>query len=385
MPEFLGYHREDGRVGVRNLLLVLSLGGLTGRAARRIAVQVDGAVVIVLPYGVGLTGADAAVQARAIVALVTHPNVGAAVVVGDNPVQMKAVVGHMERAGQPHAAFTLDDCGHDAITLTERGVRAAARLARAVSNLRPRPAPVAALAVGLECGRSDPSSGLVANPLLGVVADRIVAAGGTAILGETMEWLGAEDLLAARARRPEVASEIRSAVLARQQAASAAGIDLVRSNPGPTNIAAGLSTIEEKSLGAIAKCGSSPIEGLVAYGERPIAPGLWLMDGAAYSPESMTGFVMAGAQINLFTTGVGNSYVSLLAPTLKVSANPESALRLHEQIDFDASEAFRGRQDLAAAGDGLFAEVLRVASGGATWGEVLMEGDEVVSRYGAAL
>ncbi|MBL8588274.1 MAG: UxaA family hydrolase [Methylobacteriaceae bacterium] len=385
MAMFLGYHREDGRIGVRNLLLVLSLGGLTGRAARRIAAQIDGAVVVVLPYGVGLTGADAIVQARAIDSLVTHPNVGATVVVGDNSPQMKAVVARMEGAGQLHAGFTLDECGHDAITLVERGVRAAARLARAISDLRPRPAPLSALCVGLECGRSDPSSGLVANPLLGLVADQIVAAGGTAILGETMEWIGAEELLAARARRPDVASRIRAAANARQQAASAAGVDLVRSNPGPTNIAAGLSTIEEKSLGAIAKSGASRIEGLIAYGESPAGPGLWLMDAASYAPESMTGFVVAGAQLNLFTTGVGNSYVSLIAPTLKVSANPESAARLREQIDFDASRAFRGNQDLTAAGEALFDELLRVASGGATWGEVLMEGDEVVSRYGVAL
>jgi altronate dehydratase large subunit len=385
VAEFLGYHRKDGRVGVRNMLLVLSLGGLTGRAARRIAAQLLGAVVIVLPYGVGLAGVDAEVHARAIEAMAAHPNVGATLLVGDNPKQMRSLAQQMDAVDQPHAALTLDDCGHDAIVLTERGVRAGARLARLISDARPGPAPLSALTIGLECGRSDPSSGLIANPLLGLVADEIVDAGGVALLGETMEWLGAEDLLAARARSPAVADGILRAVRAREQAAAAAGIDLVGSNPGPTNIAAGLSTIEEKSLGTIAKSGSRPIEGLLAYAERPRAPGLWLMDGAAYSPESVTGFVAAGAQITLFTTGVGNSYVSLLSPTIKVGANPESAARLGEQLDFDASRAFRGEESLDVAGAALMREVLRVASGGATWGEVLMEGDEVLSRYGAAL
>lgn len=385
MAEFLGYLRNDGRVGVRNHLLVLSLGGLTGAAARRIAAQVLGAIVIVLPYGVGLIGIDADVQARAIEALASHPNVGAALLVGDNPKQMRTVTAYLETVGQPHAAFTLDDCGHDAVTLTERGVRAAARLKRDITTLRPRPSPVSALLVGLECGRSDPSSGLVANPLLGLVSDRLVAAGGSAMIGETMEWIGAEQQLASRARTPAVADAIWAAARARERLAADAGIDVVGSNPGPTNIAAGLTTIEEKSLGAVAKSGSCPVEGLLAYGQRPKSPGMWVMDGAAYSPESMTGFVVAGAQIILFTTGVGNSYVSALAPTLKVSANPETARRLGEQLDFDASGAFAGHHDLADAANGLFIEMLRVASGGATWGEVLMEGEEVLSRFGAAL
>ena len=239
--------------------------------------------------------------------------------------------------------------------------------------------------VGLECGRSDPSSGLVANPLVGMTADRIVDAGGIAIIGETLEWLGAEHLLMKRARSPEIAMQIRDAVLARERAAMQAGIDLTGSNPTPTNIAAGLSSIEEKSLGNIAKSGSRPFEGLLSYGEPVRGAGLWAMDGAAYSPESMTGFVLSGAQLILFTTGVGNSYVSLLAPTVKISANPASVTQLGEQLDFDSSAAFCGREDLSMAADALFATLRDIASGQATWGEILHEGDEVLSRYAPAL
>lgn len=385
MTEFLGYHRSDGQVGVRNLLLVLSVGGLTGRAARRIAASIAGAHVVVLPYGVGLMTTDQKIHARAVVGLAAHPNVGAALLVGDNPKQLGEVADALRHSGRPFAVLTLDDCRHDAVTLTERGIREGARLARAISEDRRKPAPLSALTIGLECGRSDPSSGLVANPLVGLIADRVVDGGGRAIIGETMEWLGAEELLALRARTPAVAETIRNAVLARERMAMAAGIDLLGSNPGPTNIAAGLSSIEEKSLGTIAKSGSRPIEGLIAYAEPPRGPGLWVMDGAAYSPESVTGFVVADAQLILFTTGVGNSYASLIAPTVKVGANPAHTEHLAEQLDFDASDTFRGRTELASAADALFAEVLRVASGGATWGEVLMEGDEVLSRYGAAL
>ena len=383
--DFLGFRRDDGRVGVRNLFLVLSTGGLTSQTARRIASMISGAVVVTMPYGSGLVGQDSAIQSAAIAALAGHPNVGAALIVGDNDKLIEPALAWLEKIGTPHAAVTLDGCRHDALTVTDRGLRAGARLAREISGLRRKLAPVSALMVGMECGRSDPSSGLVANPLVGMMADRIVDAGGTAIIGETLEWLGAEHLLMKRARSPEVAAQIQDAVLARERAAMQAGIDLTGSNPTPTNIAAGLSSIEEKSLGNIAKSGSRPFEGVLGYGEAVRQAGLWAMDGAAYSPESMTGFVMSGAQLILFTTGVGNSYVSLLAPTVKISANPSSVAQLGEQLDFDASAAFRGRQDLSAAADALHATLLDFASGQATWGEILQEGDEVLSRYAPAL
>ena len=164
-----------------------------------------------------------------------------------------------------------------------------------------------------------------------------------------------------------------------------AGVDLLGHNPGPTNIAAGLSTIEEKSLGNIAKSGSRPIQSVLAYAQAPHTPGLHLMDAPAYAPESLTGFTAAGAQVMLFTTGVGNSFTSLLAPTLKVSANPETCARLDGQLDFEAAEVFLGREPIEAAADRLFRTLLDIASGTATWGEILGEGEEVVSRFGAAL
>jgi altronate dehydratase large subunit len=163
------------------------------------------------------------------------------------------------------------------------------------------------------------------------------------------------------------------------------GVDLLGNNPGPTNIAAGLSTIEEKSLGAITKSGSGTIAGVLDYGEAPAAPGLYAMDAPAYAPESLSGFVASGAQMLLFSTGVGNSYVSQLAPTIKLSANPVATQRLREQLDFDASAVFRGTGTLDDAARDLLAQLVDIASGSLTWGEVLGEGDEVVSRLGEAL
>ena len=170
-----------------------------------------------------------------------------------------------------------------------------------------------------------------------------------------------------------------------ERAAMEAGIDLLGVNPGPTNIEAGLSTIEEKSLGSIAKGGSRKIQGVLGYAEAPPRSGLYVMDAPSYAPESLTGLVAAGATMVLFSTGPGNSFVNSLAPTIKISANPETVKPLKEQIDFDASSVFLGDQDLTRAGNSLFQLTLEVASGTATWGEVLDEGEEVVSRMGPAL
>jgi altronate dehydratase large subunit len=382
---FDGFRRSDGTVGVRHHVLVMSVTGVTGPTARRIGRAVPGARVITTPYGSGLVEGDAALQRRAMEAFGRHPNVAAVLVVGATPPYVAEIAEAIAATGKPVESLVLDDCDHDAITLTERGIRIAARFMREASRARRVRIDVADLCLAMECGRSDPSSGLVANPLVGSIVDAVVAAGGRAVFGETIEWLGAEHLLAARAADAAVAHAIRDAVLRRERMSVAAGITLTGKNPGPTNVAAGLSTIEEKSLGAIAKGGRSPIRGVVDIAEALPGPGLYVMDAPAYAPESVGGLVASGAQIVLFTTGVGNSFVSGLAPTIKISANPVAAKRLGEQLDFDASGVFERREALTDATSRLMDVMLDVASGTLTWGEVLDEGEDVVSRLGPAL
>ncbi|MBI3497750.1 MAG: UxaA family hydrolase [Proteobacteria bacterium] len=385
MSDFLGYRNADGSVGVRNHFLVMSLTGLTGPTARRIAQQIRGAEVVTMPFGSGLVGADAELHRRALIGLAANPNVGAVLMIGGNPPELTDIAEAVALTGKPVDTLSMDDCDHDALTLSERGTRAGVKLARAVSRRRRGPASASELTVALECGRSDPSSGLVSNPLVGLVADRLVAAGARVIFGETMEWLGAEHLLKRRAVSPEVARAIEAAVLRREAQAVAAGIDLTGNNPGPTNIAGGLTTIEEKALGGIAKGGLSPIQSLIGIAERPAKPGLHVMDAPAYAPESVTGFVAAGAQLVMFTTGAGNSFVSQLAPTLKLSGNPVATRRLAEQLDFDASAVTERSESIEAAAARLYDTLIDIAGGTLTWGEVLNEGEEVVSRLGPAL
>ena len=382
---FLGYHRANGSVGVRNHVLVLSITGLTGPTARRIGICVPGVKVVSMPYGSGLVGDDYALHKRAMIGLACNPNVGAVVLIGGHPPFVAQCAEAIAESGKPVEAITLDECHHDALILTDKAVKAAVGYMRVISGQCRQEAPLSSLFVATECGRSDPSSGLVANPLVGRIVDAVVDAGGRAVFGETMEWFGAAHLLHKRAVNDQVIRDIDAAIERREKAAQDVGIDLLGENPGPTNIEAGLSTLEEKALGSISKGGSRPIQGVINIAEPPPGQGLWLMDAPVYAPESLTGMIAAGAQLNLFTTGPGNTFVSLIAPSIKVSANPEAVARIPHHIDFDAHRIFIGRQSIEDAAQALLDVSLKVASGMLTCGEILNEGEEVISRLGPAL
>jgi altronate dehydratase large subunit len=382
---FDGFVRADGTVGVRNHLLVLSITGLTGPTARRISSQLACSVVVDYVYDSGPVGEDREAQERGLLGLALNPNVGAVLLISANPSRAVKMAEKIAKTKKPIEVLTLDDCGHDALVLTERGLEIGQRLLTEIDGLTREPAPISKLYVAMECGRSDPSSGLVSNPLMGLISDRLVDAGARAIIGESVEWLGAEHLLAKRAVSASVKQQILDAVSAREQAAIDAGIDLTGNNPGPTNIAAGLSTIEEKSLGNIAKSGSRPIQSLVKWAEAPYGSGMHLMDAPAYAPESLTGFAASGTQLMFFSTGVGNSFVNSIAPTIKISGNPETCERLDKQLDFKCSEVFVGEKSLEEASEEMFDIMLNTASGKETWGEIIGEGSEAFTRLGASI
>lgn len=379
---FAGFRRASGTVGVRNHVLILSVLGLTNPAARRIQRAVTGTVLVATPYGRCLYGADAEIHRRQLIGLALNANVAAVVVVGADRKTSDSYATAISAAGKPVEVVTLDDVHEDALALTDRGIRAAARLVHESSKLIREQVPLDHLFMGVECGHSDATSGLASNPLAGLVVDRVVAAGGTAVFGETIEWLGAEHVLARRAQSRDVAEQIMASVRDREARVAASGLDLLGNNPGQENIRGGLSTIEEKSLGAIAKGGHHAIEGVLAVAERPARPGLYVMDAPSFSPESMTGFVAAGVQLMLFTTGHGNSFCNLIAPTIKISSHPAATAALREQIDFDGSDVFRGVEDVQDAAQRLLELVVNVASGQLTWGEILDERDEAFVRLG---
>ncbi|WP_068313704.1 UxaA family hydrolase [Polycladidibacter hongkongensis] len=383
---FSGYERVSGLPGVRNHLLVLNATGLTAPTARRVHSSLAGSVLASTPYGMGMIGDDLESTERALLGFALHPNNGALLIISADRPRCDRLSEVAARSGRPFYAICLDEVDHDCLTLTDRAIRAGARLLHECSGHKRREFPLSALRVGLECGLSDPTSGLAANPLLGAVSDHLVTNGAQVILGETLEWLGTERQLAARAKDDATGKAIIDAVKGLEFSALDAGIDLLGINPNAANIRGGLSTIEEKASGSAAKAGSSQIQSLLKYGEAPQSPGLHLMNAASYTPESLSGFCSAGAQLNLFTTGLGNSYVSALAPTIKISANDGTCRRLLEQIDFDASALLLdSSQSLEAVTQDLVGYMCAVASGASTYGEILKEGDETISRFGAAL
>ncbi len=382
---FEGYRRADGRVGVRNHVLVLSPTGLTSAAAQRAASLVRGTVCVTSGYGRGQVSADAKLHFDTLAGLASHPNVAALVVLSAADDISDAYVAAAAAAGKPAVGLSLPRVHEDALALVDATVRASTRLVREASALRRVSCPIADLCVAVECGHSDATSGLVCNPLAGRIMQSIVDAGGQAMFSETVEWTGAEHLLAHRAATPEIAQSILAAVGERERMVRESGGDIRAQNPGPQNKAGGLTTIEEKALGAIAKGGQQTVRGVLAATERPRGSGLFLMDTPYFSPESITAMVAAGAQIVVFTTGPGNSYASLVAPTIKMSANPAATARLTEQIDFVATAALDRSTPLETlAADG-FAHLVDVASGTLTFGEIVGEGGEVVSRLGPSI
>ena len=384
-PTFAGFHRPDGRAGVRNHVLVLSATGLTSAAATRIASLVQGTVCVTTGYGRGQVTADAQLMFETLTGLATHPNVAATLVLAAGADIAARYVDAIGATGKPVKGISLPDVHEDALKMVDVGVRTATQLVREASMLRREPCGVDELIIAVECGHSDASSGLVCNPLAGRLCEFVVGAGGSAMFSETVEWTGAEHLLARRAVDADVANRIVKAVAARERMVRDSGGDVRAQNPGAQNKAGGITTIEEKALGAIAKGGALRIQGLLKPAERPPGAGLYLMDTPFFSPESITAMVAAGAQLVLFTTGAGNSYCSLIAPTLKMSANPDTCARLTEQIDIAGGVAVSGITTIDAVADDAVARLVDVASGTLTYGEIVGEGSEVVSRLGPSM
>jgi altronate dehydratase large subunit len=230
--------------------------------------------------------------------------------------------------------------------------------------------PVSDLVLGLKCGSSDTTQGLFATPAVGIVTDRVVAARGTAILGEVTEFIGAEHLLATHARTPEIARQILALVDRMEARAKAVGCDMRGGQPTGGNIKGGLSTIEEKSLGAIAKAGSAPIEAVYEYGVRPAVKGLVVMDSPGREPEILTGLAAAGCNLIAFATGRGAPQGFPFVPVVKITGNPVTWEKLRDHMDSFVGTIMQGTESLPAAGKRLFGECLEFASGRLTKAEI---------------
>ena len=372
-PTIMGYVRPDGKVGIRNHVLVMSTVICSSVVARRIAEQVNGAVAIENPFGCGQLEPDLQVTKRTLVGMAKNPNVGAVLVVGLGCEQIQAdeVADEVAKTGKPVERIVIQDVNGGTPAAIERGVTLLRRMAEETLARRPTEVDVSSLVMGVECGGSDATSGLASNPVVGYVSDKLIDLGGTVILSETPEMIGAEEILAKRAASKEVADRIYEVVGKWVRLAASYNVDLVGTQPSPGNIAGGISTIEEKSLGAIIKGGSRTIQGVLDYAEEVKGRGLFIMDTPGYDIMSVVGMVAGGATLVIFTTGRGTPTGNPIAPVIKVTANPYTYNKMKENIDFDASTVVRGVETVEQAGERLFNLMLEVARGRQTKAELL--------------
>ena len=369
---FQGFPRADGAAGTRHLVVVLPTVACSSHVATRIASAVPGAIAIAHQHGCAQIGDDAATTFRTLAGIGASPNVAAVLVVGlgCEQVQADALADAVGASGTPVAVVGIQHEGGTSSAVA-RGAALLRELAATVGPATRQPCPLDQLILATECGGSDAFSGLTANPLVGRIADRAVDAGATVIVSETTEFIGAEHLLPPRGVTPEIGEQARQMVLDCERSCCRYGADLTGSNPSPGNIEGGLTTIEEKSLGCLAKAGSSPIAEVLPYAQRPARRGLVLMDTPGNDVESIAGMAAGGASLILFTTGRGTPLGCPVAPVVKIATNTPLAERMAENIDFNAGAIADGSTTLDKAADALWRLTLAVASGRLTAAERL--------------
>jgi len=368
--EFLGYPRADGTAGTRNYVGVIPTVGCSCDTARQIAQSVQGTALFTHFQGCDHTPDELEILERTLVNLGSHPNLSSVIFVslGCEPSDVPRIAELTARSGKRVEMLVIQKDGGTLRTV-ERGGRLAREMVSAAQRVARERCPLSLLTFGAECGGSDATSGLAANPAIGNAFDRLLDEGGSGIFSETQEFIGAEHLLAARAASPATGERIMRMVAACEQRFLDKGVDMRGANPARGNIEGGLTTIEEKSLGAIAKGGTHPIDGVVEYGERPAGKGLFIVNGMGMDTENLTCLAAAGSNVLFFSTGRGTPVGFSFVPVIKVTGNPGTYEHMGDNIDLLVDLGKSG--SLAASGRQLFETALEVASGQSASAELL--------------
>lgn len=372
----MGYRRKDGSVGVRNQIAIIPSVFCSAKVAERIAYQVPGSVYFRHPVGCSQVGEDLEVTAKTLIAIGKNPNFAGVVVVGlgcerFSPYELADGIAPTKKMLETVVIQTEGD----SLAAIQKGSKIAREMQQIASRQVREEVPVSELMIGLNCGGSDMTSGLIANPALGIASDQLVSQGGSSILSEITELIGTEEILARRAINEEVANEIRETIFRteeklRRQTQNSSNKDRTHLISAG-NYAGGLSSVVEKSLGSMKKSGNAPFSGVIQYGHQPDKQGLFLLDSPGHDGEVSTGEVAAGAQIILFPTGRGTPTGFPGVPVIKITGNPKTYSKMKENIDINAGQVLTGEKTLEQMGNEIYQEILEVASGKYVKSEVL--------------
>ena len=378
--KFLGYRRENGRVGVRNHVIVLPVDDISNAAAEAVANNIKGTLALPHPYGRLQFGADLDLHFRTLIGTGCNPNVAAVIVIGIEPGWTNKVVDGIKATGKPVEGFWIEQNGdHNTICAASKKAR---EFVQHASELQREECDVDELWVSTKCGESDTTSGCGANPTVGEAFDKLYEAGCTLVFGETSELTGGEHLVADRCATPEVREKFQatfdrySDMIDRHKTS-----DLSESQPTKGNIEGGLTTIEEKALGNIQKIGKvCKVDGVMDKAEHPDKPGLWFMDSSSAAAEMVTLCAASGYVVHFFPTGQGNVIGNPILPVIKICANPRTVRTMSEHIDVDVSHLLKREINMEEAGDQLLEMMLRTANGRHTAAEALGHREFVLTR-----
>ncbi|WP_292295087.1 UxaA family hydrolase [Marivita sp.] len=379
-----GYLRHDGHIGLRNHVVALSTVALTDRVTERAVGRVPSALLIAPRWERGVRGRDASLQDHALRAIATHPNTGALLAVTHDRGAADALRSALADCGRPFEVVTLmGSGGYDAAI--DAAARSLERLTAQTQQTPRAPLCLGDLTVALECGGSDASSATCANPAIGRFVDELIAAGGTAIVSETAEFIGSEPVIHAQSESPAIAQAILACIAAEEAMMRADGTDYRGVNPTRENIEAGLSTLIEKTMGAVCKIGTSKFVGCLAFAQKPERSGLYFMDTPFFSPVSLSGMVLSGAQVTLFAMGVYNPSGMPLAPTIKICGNPQTLRDWGAEIDVNVEGLIGGIVTLDMAAVAITDTLAALCAGSITHAERRGEGQLILPRTMPAL
>ncbi len=368
--KYMGFRRKDGKVGTRNHVAVIPAVVCANEVVENIVHATQLTQGILHHQGCCQTPPDLERITDCLIKIGENPNVGASLIVslGCEGVDTDKLEEKLRATGKPVERINIQELGGTSASIQE-GIDKAQKLAMAISGIQREEIDFSEFVMGIKCGASDTTSGIASNPAIGYVADRIVDLGGTVIFGETTEFIGAEHILQRRAKNQFVSEEIKRIVDEMESRAKAIGVDMRKGQPTPGNIMGGLSTIEEKSLGAIVKSGTKPIEGVIGYTEVPGGKGLWIKDSPGREIELLSGMAVGGSQVILFSTGRGAPQGFPVVPVIKICGNPVTYDRMSKDMDINAGLIVNGEKSIEQVGEEVLEMLVRVASGELTKGE----------------